>query len=70
VKYLIEAAQAGGPATTMRLIPVLVEIGGPDVEGYLLTLQSGHGDRTVRQAAGDALARPHSAVPPGQGAKR
>jgi hypothetical protein len=70
VKFLIEAAQAGGVATTIRLIPVLDEIGGPDVEGYLLTLQSGHGDRSVREAATDALARPHRAVSPGRGAKR
>jgi hypothetical protein len=53
---LIDAAQSGSAMTTLRLIPVLVEIGGPDVEGYLLTLQSGHEDRAVRQAAAEALA--------------
>jgi hypothetical protein len=61
---LIEAAQGGDAGTTLRLLPVLVEIGGPDVEGYLLTLGSGHADRNVRQAAAEALARLHPAVPP------
>jgi hypothetical protein len=56
VAALIDAAQSGSATTTLRLIPVLDEIGGPDVEGYLLTLQSGHEDRAVRQAAGEALA--------------
>lgn len=56
VEALIDAAQAGSGSTTLRLIPVLDEIGGPDVEGYLLTLQSGHEDRAVRQAAAEALA--------------
>jgi hypothetical protein len=54
---LIEAAQAGDAGATLRLLPVLVEIGGPDVEGYLLTLASGHADRAVRRAAEEALPR-------------
>jgi hypothetical protein len=54
---LIEAAQAGDTGTTLRLIPVLAEIGGADVEGYLLTLRSGHADPAVRQAAAKALSR-------------
>ena len=68
VLSLIEAAQAGSVTTTIRLIPVLSEIGGADVEGYLLTLQAGHGDRAVRQAASEALAtKAHSsAVPRGR----
>ncbi|HSN16236.1 MAG TPA: HEAT repeat domain-containing protein [Anaeromyxobacteraceae bacterium] len=69
---LIEAAQAGDPMTTLRLIPVLAEIGGDDVEGYLLTLRSGHSDRAVRKAAAEALGRLHVGPPPprSQGAKR
>lgn len=55
-RALIEAAQAGDAATTLSLLPVLLEIGGPDVEGYLLTLEAGHGDAAVRSAAGQALA--------------
>ncbi|HSM92007.1 MAG TPA: HEAT repeat domain-containing protein [Anaeromyxobacteraceae bacterium] len=53
---LIEAAQAGDTREVLRLIPVLVEIGGEDVEGYLLTLRSGHADRAVRAAAAKGLA--------------
>lgn len=56
-RVLIEAAQAGDLSTTMRLLPVLVELGGPDVEGYLLTLESGHADRAVRSAAAEGLGR-------------
>lgn len=62
---LIEAAQAGDVATTLRLLPILVELGGPDVEGYLLTLESGHGDRAVREAAGEGLGRLRAARPGG-----
>lgn len=69
---LIDAAQAGDAGTTLRLIPVLAEIGGDDVEGYLLTLRSGHADRAVRQAADSALsgARIGARPPPPPGAKR
>jgi hypothetical protein len=69
---LIEAAQAGDPVTTLRLIPVLAEIGGDDVEGYLLTLRSGHPDRAVRKAAAEGLARLHVGPQPprSRGAKR
>jgi aminopeptidase N len=69
-RVLIEAAQAGDTATTLRLLPVLAEIGGPDVEGYLLTLESGHADRNVRRAAGEALARARGERPPTRGATR
>lgn len=57
VRMLIDAAQAGDAATTLRLLPVLVEIGGADVEGYLLTLESGHADRDVRRSAAEGLTR-------------
>jgi hypothetical protein len=69
---LIEAAQAGDPGTTLRLIPLLAEIGGDDVEGYLLTLRGGHSDRAVRKAADEALARLHAGPRPPrpQGVKR
>ena len=60
---LIEAAQAGDAAATLRLLPVLVEMGGPDVEGYLLTLEAGHADPAVRRAAAEALSRFRAARP-------
>jgi hypothetical protein len=77
VLALIDAAQAGGASTTLRLIPILAEIGGPDVEGYLLTLESGHADPAVREAAAEArsktigVGRPATPVAPpgGFGAK-
>lgn len=56
-RALIDAAQIGDVGTTLRLIPVLVDVGGPDVEGYLLTLEAGHADPVVRRAAADGLAR-------------
>jgi hypothetical protein len=70
VLSLIEAAQAGSVATTIRLIPVLREIGGANVEGYLLTLEAGHGDRAVRQAAAEALAKVRRPAPTPAAAKR
>jgi HEAT repeat protein len=70
VLTLIEAAQAGSVATTIRLIPVLKEIGGANVEGYLLTLEAGHGDRAVRQAASEALAKFRRPAPRPTAAKR
>lgn len=69
-RALIEAAQAGDAGTTLRLLPVLEEIGGPDVEGYLLTLESGHGDRNVRRAAAEALARTRGERPAARGTTR
>lgn len=67
---LIEAAQAGDSSTTLRLIPVIVEIGGPDVEGYLLTLESGHADPVVRRAAAEARPKVRAAGPPVGGVNR
>lgn len=67
---LIEAAQAGDVATTLRLLPVLIELGGPNVEGYLLTIESGHSDPAVRRAASEALTRFRAGPPATAGAKR
>jgi len=60
---LIDAAQSGDASMILRLIPILAEIGGPDVEGYLLTLRSGHGDRAVRRAAEEALLKTRGSRP-------
>jgi hypothetical protein len=54
---------------TARLLRFVGDIGGPEAEGYLLTLASGHPDPQVRMAAQEALddlasrARPASAAP-------
>jgi hypothetical protein len=61
---LIEAAQAGDAGTTLRLLPILAELGGADVEGYLLALRAGHADPAVRQAAAEALGRLRPTAPP------
>lgn len=69
VVALINAAQAGDAGLTLRLLPVLVEIGGPDVEGYLLTLEAGHPDPGVRRAASEGLARLGARRPNGAGTR-
>ncbi len=66
---LIGAAQAGDAATTLRLIPVLQDLGGADVVGYLLTLEAGHADPAVREAAAQALAKSLRPAPPRRAAK-
>ncbi|MBK9517209.1 MAG: HEAT repeat domain-containing protein [Anaeromyxobacter sp.] len=56
VAPLIELSRQGDPAEALRLIPVVGDIGGPDAEGWLLTLQQAHPDHRVRAAAAAALA--------------
>jgi HEAT repeats len=56
VPALIDAAQRGDPPFTALVARVIGDLGGPDAEGYLLTIESGHGDPRVRRAAHDALA--------------
>lgn len=43
------------PGLTARLVRFIGDIGGPEAEGYLLTLASGHPDGRVRSAARAAL---------------
>jgi len=55
VPALIEASRGGDAPLTVRLVRYIGDIGGAEAEGYLLTLESGHGDRRVRKAAREAL---------------
>ncbi|HSN91931.1 MAG TPA: HEAT repeat domain-containing protein [Anaeromyxobacteraceae bacterium] len=56
VKPLIVLARGGEAPQTARLARIIGDIGGPEAEGYLLTLESGHPDARVRRAAREALA--------------
>jgi hypothetical protein len=56
VKPLIDLARGGEAPQTARLARIIGDIGGPEAEGYLLTLESGHPDGRVRRAAREALA--------------
>jgi hypothetical protein len=53
---LIAAAQGSDSATIIRMIPILAEMGGPDVEGWLLVLAEAHEDPAVRRVASAARA--------------
>lgn len=64
VAPLIELSRQGDPAEALRLIPVVGDIGGPDAEGWLLTLEQAHPDARVRAAATVALAGLPVVVPP------
>lgn len=64
VAPLIELSRQGDPAEALRLIPVVGDIGGPDAEGWLLTLEQAHPDARVRAAATVALAGLPAVVPP------
>jgi hypothetical protein len=56
VKPLIDLSRRGDTAQTARLARIIGDIGGPEAEGYLLTLEAAHPDPRVRRAARDALA--------------
>lgn len=56
VKPLIDLARRGEAPQTARLARIIGDIGGPEAEGYLLTLESAHPDARVRSAAREALA--------------
>jgi hypothetical protein len=56
VKPLIDLARGGEAPQTARLARIIGDIGGPEAEGYLLALESGHPDGRVRRAAREALA--------------
>jgi HEAT repeat protein len=55
VPPLIELSRSGDPALTARVARIIGDIGGPEAEGYLLTLEAGHPDPRVRTAAREAL---------------
>jgi hypothetical protein len=54
VPALIELTRSSDPAG-LSLVRFIADIGGPEAEGYLLTLASGHPDPRVRDAAQEAL---------------
>lgn len=56
VPPLIELSRGTDAAIVLRLIPLVGDIGGPDAEGWLLTIEQAHPDPRVRAAASDALA--------------
>jgi hypothetical protein len=55
VPALIELSRAGDAAHMARLVRFVGDVGGPEAEGYLLTLDSGHPDGRIRKAAREAL---------------
>ncbi len=52
---IIDVARRGDPMILTRLSRIIGDIGGPEAEGFLLTLSSGHPDPRVRRAAREAL---------------
>jgi hypothetical protein len=57
---LIELSGRGDAAFTARLARIIGDVGGPEAEGYLLTLASGHPEPIVRSAAREALDELHA----------
>jgi hypothetical protein len=55
VPALIELTRGTDAAIALRLIPVVADLGGPDAEGWLLTIEQAHPDPRVRSAATDSL---------------
>ncbi|GAO03286.1 HEAT repeat protein [Anaeromyxobacter sp. PSR-1] len=53
---LIDLSQRGDGGMALALVRIIGDIGGPEAEGYLLTLEAGHPEPRVRAAARDALA--------------
>jgi len=56
VTALIDLARDGDPAITLRMVAIVGDIGGPDAQGWLLTMEQAHPDPRVRAAATEALA--------------
>jgi HEAT repeat protein len=56
VPALIELSRGTDAAITLRLIPLVGDIGGPDAEGWLLTVEQAYPDPRVQAAATEALA--------------
>jgi HEAT repeats len=52
---LIDLSRNGDAALAARVARLIGDIGGPEAEGYLLTLEAGHPDPRVRKAAREAL---------------
>jgi hypothetical protein len=72
VPAIIEISRATDAAVTLRLVPVVGDIGGRDAEGWLLTLEQAHPDPRVQAAATEALneLRRHALVGQGSGGPR
>lgn len=56
VAPLIELSQRGDGGMALALVRIIGDVGGPEAEGYLLTLEAGHPEPRVRAAARAALA--------------
>jgi hypothetical protein len=56
VPALIELSRGTDAAITLRLIPLVGDIGGADAEGWLLTVEQAYPDARVQAAATEALA--------------
>ncbi|HUL58174.1 MAG TPA: HEAT repeat domain-containing protein [Anaeromyxobacteraceae bacterium] len=67
---IIDLSRRGDPAMAARLARIVGDIGGPEAEGYLLTLESGHPDPRVRRAAHEALSEMQSRASEARGAAR
>lgn len=55
VPALIDLSRGTDATIALRLVPVVGDIGGPDAEGWLLTLEQADPDPRVRAAAAEAL---------------
>lgn len=63
VPPLIELSRGTDAAVALRLVPVVGDLGGPDAEGWLMTIEQAHPDPRVRAAAGEALAELQRGAP-------
>lgn len=59
VPALIELTRGKEPGFVAQVTRVIGDIGGKDAEAYLMTLESGHPDPGVREAAQESLAELH-----------
>jgi hypothetical protein len=55
VAPLIDLSRVGDGVLAARLARIIGDLGGPEAEGYLLTIEAGHPDPRVRRAAREAL---------------
>jgi len=60
VPALIEITRNRDTQFLLTVVEVVASIGGPDAEGYLFTLGTGHPDESVRRAAKEAGERMHA----------
>lgn len=56
VPTLIDLTKRKDPLFIQQIIFALARLGGSEVEGYLVTMASGHPDELIQKAAGEALA--------------